>query len=206
MHPRALLKVPNHKLALLPAGEATIEKAGKVTLPSGKGEWTQYRITGLGFSPQALWLDRNGTAVSISGWFSVLPAGLESAIPQLRKAQEETDAAWSERIARALAHQPSGELVIRNAKEEAGFSGLRQSLLQLMPCNLKLSLGTFMFHPIQSRVLYENVQAMDKRPCRRIADGIVLGNGGDDFLPRDWYSFGHKPMTESDLLHDYGGN
>ena len=98
---RALLKAPNHKLALLPAGEATIEEAGKVTLPSGKGELTQYRITGLGFSPQSLWLDRNGTAASISGWFSVLPAGLESAIPQLRTAQEKTDAAWSERIARA---------------------------------------------------------------------------------------------------------
>ena len=27
---RALLKAPNHKLALLPAGEASIEEAGKV--------------------------------------------------------------------------------------------------------------------------------------------------------------------------------
>ena len=113
---RALLKAPNHKLALLPAGEATMEEAGKVTLPSGKGELTQYRITGLGFSPQSLWLDRNGAAASVSSWFSVVPGGLESAIPQLRTAQEKTDAAWSERIARALAHKPNGDLVIRNAR------------------------------------------------------------------------------------------
>ncbi|HEY2143558.1 MAG TPA: hypothetical protein VGH06_04330, partial [Candidatus Udaeobacter sp.] len=33
---RALLKAPNHKLPLLPAGEATIEQAQKMTLPSGK--------------------------------------------------------------------------------------------------------------------------------------------------------------------------
>jgi imidazolonepropionase-like amidohydrolase len=113
---RALLKAPNHKLALLPAGEATIEEAGKVTLPSGKGELIQYRITGLGFSPQSLWLDRSGTAASVSSWFSVVPGGLESAIPQLRTAQEKTNAAWSERIARALAHKPNGDLVIRNAR------------------------------------------------------------------------------------------
>jgi hypothetical protein len=113
---RALLKAPNHKLALLPAGEATIEEAGKVTLPSGKGDLIQYRITGLGFSPQSIWLDGDGTAASVSSWFSVVPDGSESAIAQLRTAQDKTDAAWSERIARALAHKPSGDLVIRNAR------------------------------------------------------------------------------------------
>jgi hypothetical protein len=113
---RALLKAPNHKLTLLPAGEATIEEAGRVTLPSGKGDLIQYRITGLGFSPQSIWLDRDGTAASVSSWFSVVPDGSESAIPQLRSAQDKTDAAWSERIARALAHKPGGDLVIRNAR------------------------------------------------------------------------------------------
>jgi hypothetical protein len=113
---RALLKAPNHKLALLPAGEATIEEAGKVTLPSGKGDLIQYRITGLGFSPQSIWLDRDGTAAAVSSWFSVVPDGSEAAIPQLRSAQDKTDAAWSERIARALAHKPGADLVIRNAR------------------------------------------------------------------------------------------
>jgi imidazolonepropionase-like amidohydrolase len=113
---RALLKAPSHKLPLLPAGEATIEEAGKVTLPSGKGELIEYRITGLGFSPQSIWLDHSGTAASVSSWFSVVPDGLEAAVAQLRTAQDKTDAAWSERIARALAHKPSGDLVIRNAR------------------------------------------------------------------------------------------
>src|SRR5213592_2394258 len=57
---RALLKVLNHKLPLLPAGEATLELAGKVT--SGNTEFTEYRITGLGFSPQPIWLIHNGTS------------------------------------------------------------------------------------------------------------------------------------------------
>jgi hypothetical protein len=108
---RALLKAPNHKLSLLPAGQATIEQVN-----SGSSKLTEYRITGLGFSPQPIWLDHNGTSASVSPWFSVVPAGFETAIPQLLGAQQKTDAAWSERIARALAHTPRGDLVIRNAR------------------------------------------------------------------------------------------
>src|SRR5207244_6655705 len=110
----ALLKVPNHKLPLLPGGEETIERAATVTV--GNRDLTEYRITALGFSPQAIWLDHNGTAASVSSWFSVVPNGVESSIPQLRDAQQKTDAAWSERITRALAHAPRGDLVIRNAR------------------------------------------------------------------------------------------
>src|SRR5438132_14019843 len=111
---RALLKAPNHKLPLLPAGEATIEQAGNVT--SGNRVLTEYRITGLGFSPQPIWLDHNGTSVSASSWFSVVPDGSESSIMRLLDAQQRTDTAWSERITRALAHRPRGDLVIRNAR------------------------------------------------------------------------------------------
>ena len=111
---RALLKAPNHKLPLLPAGEATIEKLGKVT--SGNTEFMEYRITGLGFSPQTIWLNRNGTSASVSSWFSVVPNGLESSIPRLIDAQQRTDAVWSQRIARAIAHTPGGDLVVRNAR------------------------------------------------------------------------------------------
>jgi len=111
---RALLKAPNHKLPLLPAGEATIEQIGKVT--SGNNVFTEYRITGLGFSPQTIWLDHNGASASVSSWFSVVPDGSDSSIARLREEQQKTDAAWSKRIARALAHTPRGELVIRNAQ------------------------------------------------------------------------------------------
>jgi hypothetical protein len=108
---RALLKAPDHKLPLLPAGEATIEQ-----INAGSTKLTEYRITGLGFSPQPIWLDRNGTSSSVSSWFSVVPDEFESSIPQLRDAQQKTDAAWSERIARAIAHTPAGDLVIRNTR------------------------------------------------------------------------------------------
>jgi imidazolonepropionase-like amidohydrolase len=111
---RALLKAPNHKLALLPAGEASIEAAGRVK--TAKGELTEYRIVGLGFSPQSIWLDGAGIPSSVSGWFSVVPDGTEGAIKDLRAAQEKTDAAWSKNIASTLARRPAASLVIRNAR------------------------------------------------------------------------------------------
>ena len=67
---RALLKAPNHKLPLLPSGEATIEAAEKVTLQSGKGELIEYRITGPGFSP-----NRSGSIAAGPGVGIVLVFG-----------------------------------------------------------------------------------------------------------------------------------
>lgn len=111
---RALLKAPNHKLPLLPAGEVSIEASGK--LKTAKGELTEYRLTGLGFSPQSIWLDGNGVTSSVSSWFSVVPDASDGAIKELQAAQEKTDAAWSEQIAHALTHKPKAELVVRNAR------------------------------------------------------------------------------------------
>ena len=112
---RALLKAPDHKLSLLPAGEASIEESGKLKV--GKIELIQYRITGLGFTPQAIWLDHNGnTAANVSSWFSVIQTPYQNAISQLQEAQQAADDVWSKRIAQALAHVPKGDLVIRNAR------------------------------------------------------------------------------------------
>ncbi|MGE5213339.1 MAG: amidohydrolase family protein [Nitrospirota bacterium] len=116
---RALLKAPDHKLPLLPAGEASIEETGKlrVEAKTGKTELIQYRITGLGFTPQAIWLDHNGdTAASVSSWFSVVPAQYQAAIPQLQEAQQAADETWSAHLAHELAHVPKSDLMIRNAR------------------------------------------------------------------------------------------
>jgi len=116
---RALLKAPGHKLSLLPAGEARIEEAGKLSVNglSGKVELIQYRIVGLVFTPQSIWLDHDGnSAASVSSWFSVIPAQYEAAIAQLRAAQQEADNMWSARLAHKVAHVPTSDLVIRNAR------------------------------------------------------------------------------------------
>ena len=112
---RALLKAPDHKLPLLPAGEAKIEESGKLKV--GEKELTQYRIIGLSFTPQTIWLDHNGdTAANVSSWFSVFQAPFERAIPQLQEAQQAADNVWSERLALQIAHVPKSDLLIHNAR------------------------------------------------------------------------------------------
>src|SRR6266404_5230846 len=116
---RALLKAPGHKLQLLPAGEASIEESGKLTVKgtTGKAELAQYRIIGLLFTPQTVWLDHKGdTAANVSSWFSVILTPFEGAIPQLLEAQQAADNVWSDHLARQVAHVPKGDLVIRNTR------------------------------------------------------------------------------------------
>ena len=117
---RALLKAPGRRLALLPAGEARIESTGPITLDLARGqkaELTQYRITGLDFTPSPIWLDRDGnTAAIVSGWFSALPAAYRDSIGKLADAQAEADNAWSARSAKEQTHVPAGDLVIRNVR------------------------------------------------------------------------------------------
>ncbi len=112
---RALLKAPNHKLKLLPAGEASVEAAGSVDV--GGKKLTQYRIVGLGFSPSPIWLDNDGnTAAQVSGWFTVIDAAQASHVDELQKVQDASDAEWITRVAHEQTHTPTGALVIRNAR------------------------------------------------------------------------------------------
>ena len=117
---RALLKAPGKRLALLPAGEARIDALGSVTLDLAGGqnaELTQYRITGLGFTPDPIWLDRDGnTAAIVSGWFSLVPAAYLDSVSKLLDIQGVADNAWSEMLAKEQTHVPAGDLVIRNAR------------------------------------------------------------------------------------------
>jgi imidazolonepropionase-like amidohydrolase len=114
---RALLKAPDHHLALLPAGEASIEALGTVKLGKAQREVRQYRITGLGFKPDPIWLDKdNNTAGLVSGWFSVVPDDIANDLAPLEAAQDDADNAWAARLAKELVHAPKGDLVIRNAR------------------------------------------------------------------------------------------
>jgi len=114
---RALLKAPGWTLPLLPAGEATLDESGKVKIDSGKVVLNQYRITGLDFKPQAVWLDAEGnTAGVLSEWFSTIPAGSEQVISQLQSAQRTADNEWAGHLAREITRVPQSDLIIRNAR------------------------------------------------------------------------------------------
>jgi imidazolonepropionase-like amidohydrolase len=118
---RALLRSPAHRLALLPAGTAAIEAAGTVAVELAGGQraqLTQYLITGVDFSPVAVWLDERGeTAVFDSGgWFSVLAGPYRASLATLQSAQAVADTARAAQIARTITHVPAGDLLIRHAR------------------------------------------------------------------------------------------
>jgi len=105
------------KLTLLPAGEATIEKRVDLQISAnGKTRTvTQYAINGLDFTPTPIWLDSDGNFYSVSGWFSIVPDGWESAADPMLKAQQEFETQRSAQLAKSLAHKPSGALVFQHA-------------------------------------------------------------------------------------------
>jgi imidazolonepropionase-like amidohydrolase len=115
---QALLAAPGHKLALLPEGEASIEKRSelKITANGQSRTVVQYAINGLGFSPSPLWLQPDGTFfASVSTWSSIVPEGWESAVADLLKEQDKFDNERTRKLASSLAHHPKGPLVFVHA-------------------------------------------------------------------------------------------
>jgi imidazolonepropionase-like amidohydrolase len=115
---QALLAAPGHKLPLLPAGEASIEKRSelKISANGHSQTVTQYAIAGFGFSPSPFWLDHNGKFFAfVSTWNSVIPEGWESATADLLKEQDKFENERSATLARTLAHKPKGSLVFIHA-------------------------------------------------------------------------------------------
>jgi imidazolonepropionase-like amidohydrolase len=117
---RALLKAPQHKLPLLPAGEARLTAAGSVTVKAADGtpvELQLYLVSGLDFSPTPVWLDREGhTAAILSGWLAVLDGAYNTSLDALLKAQTTAAEADSAALARKLARIPTHDVVIRGAR------------------------------------------------------------------------------------------
>jgi imidazolonepropionase-like amidohydrolase len=116
---QALLIAPGGRLALLPEGEARIERVGELKVAADGQETravTQYSISGLGFSPFSIWLDADRRFfASVSSWLTVIRAGWEASAPALLQSQDELETARDNRLAMALTHHPRGALVFRNA-------------------------------------------------------------------------------------------
>lgn len=115
---RALLKAPDRRLPLLPAGEARLERIGSLLDGDAKTatEFVHYRISGLGFSPQSIWLAADGTPLQAASWSSVLPVGRTALRARLLQAQNDAELAWQAELAQRLGRRPAGDLLIRDAR------------------------------------------------------------------------------------------
>ncbi len=101
------------RMALLPAGEARIEKLRSVAV-RGPGAQTvsAYGITGLDLAPTIVWLDNDRKLFAISsGWLSVVREGWEAAAPALENNRKEIEAARAAELAQKLPHKPARPIV-----------------------------------------------------------------------------------------------
>jgi imidazolonepropionase-like amidohydrolase len=98
----ALVAAGAKGIDLLPGGRAsiTIGKPTEIDGPSGKEVVKLAFITGFGFSPSPIWLDKNDRFFANVGGISLLPAGYETLGPQLKEAQEQAEAVMVRDVAR----------------------------------------------------------------------------------------------------------
>jgi imidazolonepropionase-like amidohydrolase len=114
----ALLRAPGQRMALLPAGEASIKRADELHVGEGANQRhvTAYLIEGLGFSPSTVWLnDDQSFFASVDRFYSVVRAGWESSVPKLLEKQEALESRRTLELARTLMRRPKQPVAISNA-------------------------------------------------------------------------------------------
>lgn len=184
---RALLKAPQRTLALLPAGEARIERVGEYPIAGRDGTvgLQLYSILGLDFTPRMVWLREDGrTAATIaaSGWFVTVDREFEPAVAKLTELQEAAAARWGADFAQRLTHAPNGPLLIRNAR-------------LFDPRDLSVEAGT--------SVLIENERIVRVGPdaqLRAPAGAEVVDARGRFLMPGLWDVHKHYSSTEDGAL------
>ncbi len=114
----ALLRSAGHKIALLPGGEAHLERGAAATLNHAGQSLavTQYLITGLGFSPISVWLDNENRFFAIpSPWSTVIREGWEASSEQLIQLEAAGEEARYRTLAQRLGRHPK-KIVIDNVR------------------------------------------------------------------------------------------
>jgi hypothetical protein len=115
----ALLKAPDHRLPLLPEGEASIRRTSELTVSQGgqSRRVISYEVTGLGFTPGTVWLNPDNTFFgSVSSWMSFVPEGWETAVPQLLEKQDAMESQRTGELARTLMRKPTKPVAIQHAR------------------------------------------------------------------------------------------
>ena len=116
---RALLKAPDHKLALIPAGEASIRKLASIEIKRETASQTVdlYAINGLGLLPDFVWLDQDQRFfAAYSGWSTLIREGYEDAIDTIGDRQEQEEKRLAESRADDLTRKLAAPLLIRNVR------------------------------------------------------------------------------------------
>jgi hypothetical protein len=186
---QALLQSPGQRMALLPAGEASIKRADDLNVGDGanKRHVTAYLIEGLGFSPATVWLeDDRSFFASVDRWYSVVREGWEASVPKMLEKQEALANARTVALARALTRKPNKPVAITNANVFDAATG------QSMPGSTVLIDGN-------------RIRAVGKDGSVTIpSQAEHIDGGGKALLPGLWDMHVHIGPTDG-LLHMAAG-
>jgi len=108
---RAMLRSGRARMPLLPAGEAVLERGE--TLDLGARRVTLYSISGLGFTPDSVWLDDAGELFAAG---NLILEGAEASLEKLHAAERSAAEGRDHALAARLAHRPAKGLVIRHVR------------------------------------------------------------------------------------------
>jgi hypothetical protein len=106
---RTALEKAGGKLAIVPAGEARLERVGTAIVKSkgAQKKLIAWAITGLEFTPTRLWTEEDGSFFGVvDNWYSCITEGWEEAIEPLVAAQKEFDRARERELAARLRRVP----------------------------------------------------------------------------------------------------
>jgi hypothetical protein len=96
-------------IALLPSGEAHLEREGETTIQAGgrSRHLTSYALGGLRLAPTHAWMDDDGRWFGyVSHSFALVPEGWESSEAPLLEEQKKFERASDQRLRQTLAHVP----------------------------------------------------------------------------------------------------
>lgn len=116
---RALLAAPDQRLALLPSGEARIERAGSVTVGKigAQKSVSLYAVYGLGFGPSYLWLNEDQSLFGFTwGWAALLPEAYGEDLEALQNFADAAEKANLAKIAKKSANKLDGLTIVHNMR------------------------------------------------------------------------------------------
>ena len=115
---RAMLLTKGKTIALLPDGNVSISVGESRTITAGDRTMkvVSYSISGLGLTPETIWLDADGRMFASGGsWMMVIRRGFESAARELVTAQSNASHARDAAIAARLSRKPAAAVAIIHA-------------------------------------------------------------------------------------------
>ncbi len=116
---RQALKSSGQRLALLPAGEATVRPLQQLEVShDGLSRTVRlYEISGLDLEPGYIWLDEDLQLFAVAyGWMGMVPEGWGEVLPVLQAGIDKAETAYHQHLAAELTRSIEGAYAIRNVR------------------------------------------------------------------------------------------